>query len=331
MVDDLRYMDIVLDNSKLTIGVKFLVYIRNCEGGSISFQSTNTDIASILPYEDGLYNGKSACYILPKNPGKFGLVITKGNVKRYYKFVVGTYESSASIPTSPHLYFRTDELVMPLGSTYRLAAETHCCDDIHYHSTDDSVATVDHHGNVTALSIGSVRIIANNAGLHSICNVKVEGLSTDSDKYDMVVNQTLLINVNLGAANGTKLYWESSDSSIAEVDKHTGLITGRSLGECSVTVTAVTEGKPTTKVFKINVRKHFQPITNYRDIDTSTITIYDSKSDMFSRNARSFFKVEPATPTVPKLYYFETKSDPYIFYYKVCAVDSDIDKFLLSR
>lgn len=118
--------------------------------------------------------------------------------------------------------------------------------DTTWSSSDESVATVDENGVVTAISEGKATITAINAnGTMDECKVTVSiprvpaeslSLTSSSEKDFAIINveqqDTLL--ATYGPENTTdRLSWSSSDESIATVQD--GVVTGISSGECVIT------------------------------------------------------------------------------------------------
>ena len=118
--------------------------------------------------------------------------------------------------------------------------------DTTWSSSDESVATVDDNGVVTAISEGIATITAINAnGTMDECKVTVSiprvpaeslSLTSSSEKDFAIINveqqDTLL--ATYGPENTTdRLSWSSSDESIATVQD--GVVTGISSGECVIT------------------------------------------------------------------------------------------------
>ena len=118
-------------------------------------------------------------------------------------------------------------------------------------SSDESVATVDETGTVTAVAAGEANVTASvkDADIAASTHIKVVVTPTGvaaPESIDLVTNgeNTKDLDAKLVPADATdvKLAYESSDESVATVDE-TGKVTAVANGECTITtyVTAKTE------------------------------------------------------------------------------------------
>ena len=122
---------------------------------------------------------------------------------------------------------------------------------IEWTSSDESVATVDETGTVTAVAAGEANVTASvkDADIAASTHIKVVVTPTGvaaPESIDLVTNgeNTKNLDAKLVPADATdvKLAYESSDESVATVDE-TGKVTAVANGECTITtyVTAKTE------------------------------------------------------------------------------------------
>ncbi len=123
-----------------------------------------------------------------------------------------------------------------------------CYDNLVWVSSDESIATVDQDGNVTATGIGTAYIYATEDTtdeLYDYCivnvvdDVPVSNLSLDCTTLDLKpgASHQLIATVEPENALDKTLTWSSSDESIATVDKN-GLITAKKAGTVSITATS---------------------------------------------------------------------------------------------
>jgi uncharacterized protein YjdB len=113
-------------------------------------------------------------------------------------------------------------------------------------SSDESIATVDENGKVTAVSKGKATITAtacDGSGKSASCSVTVKRLvsSITLDKTSLIIHNSetvkLIASVIPDTANNTAITWTSSDPSVASVSS-SGAITGKSRGKTTITATA---------------------------------------------------------------------------------------------
>jgi surface protein len=113
-------------------------------------------------------------------------------------------------------------------------------------SSDESVASVDENGTITALKIGKTNITATTAegGLTATCRLTVKapavsGIVIDMKKTTVKEGGTLRLTATVepeDAANQT-IYWSSNNKSVATVDK-TGLVTAVKEGSAIIMATS---------------------------------------------------------------------------------------------
>ena len=134
---------------------------------------------------------------------------------------------------------------------------------IEWTSSDESVATVDETGTVTAVAAGEADVTASvkDADIAASTHIKVVVTPTDvvaPESIDLVTNgeNTKSLDAKLVPADATdvKLAYESSDESVATVDE-TGKVTAVANGECTITtyVTAKTEDAEASELSAVAV------------------------------------------------------------------------------
>ena len=134
---------------------------------------------------------------------------------------------------------------------------------IEWTSSDESVATVDETGTVTAVAAGEANVTASvkDADIAASTHIKVVVTPTGvvaPESIDLVTNgeNTKDLDAKLIPADATdvKLAYESSDESVATVDE-TGKVTAVANGECTITtyVTAKTEDADASELSAVAV------------------------------------------------------------------------------
>ena len=122
---------------------------------------------------------------------------------------------------------------------------------IEWTSSDESVATVDETGTVTAVAAGEANVTASvkDADIAASTHIKVVVTPTGvaaPESVDLVTNgeNTKDLDAKLVPADATdvKLAYESSDESVATVDE-TGKVTAVANGECTITTYVVADAK----------------------------------------------------------------------------------------
>jgi uncharacterized protein YjdB len=163
----------------------------------------------------------------------------------------GSISASCQVTTVvsiSNLYLSDTELCLKKGEEYTLTAQVLPEDTtedrtVTWSSSDDSVATVDSTGKITAIG-GGTAIITAQTGTHSAqcivtVVVPVTGISLNQTNLVLPVHTTssaIEVTVSPEDATDTSVSWSSSDNSIATVDE-TGEVTAVSAGTATITVT----------------------------------------------------------------------------------------------
>ena len=154
-------------------------------------------------------------------------------------------------------------LTLKAGGTGKLTAVVEPADaennDIIWETSDDSVATVDENGNVTAVGVGTAIITArtSDGSVVASCEVTVEpvmvtGISLNKSSLTLKTGKTGTLTAIIEPADATDkaVRWTSSRSSIATVDKN-GVVTALRPGTVTIKVTTVDGGFSATCTVKV--------------------------------------------------------------------------------
>lgn len=158
---------------------------------------------------------------------------------------------------------------------------------IEWTSSDESVATVDETGTVTAVAAGEANVTASvkDADIAASTHIKVVVTPTGvvaPESIDLVTNgeKTKNLDAKLVPADATdvKLAYESSDESVATVDE-TGKVTAVANGECTITtyVTAKTEDAEASELSAVVVEA-----ADSEEVDDSVATMPEDLAAMDS-------------------------------------------------
>ncbi len=117
---------------------------------------------------------------------------------------------------------------------------------INWHSSDETVATVDEKGNLTALKIGETIITADCGNQSASCTVTViptpaESVTVSPTSAELNVGETTLLTATIIPDDVTDktVTWSSSDPTKVTVDAY-GMVTGVALGQATITATCGT-------------------------------------------------------------------------------------------
>ena len=161
---------------------------------------------------------------------------------------------------------------LPVNATYK---------DLTWTSSDESVATVDASGKVTAVALGIAEIKAHSADDKALasCEVtvirKAESIALDKTKLEIYVGDqpTALVATVSPAKHTTKrLYWSSLRPSVATVDEN-GNVKAVSAGTTTIQVKAL-DGSGLSDECVVTVYNRVKAIT----LNEKSITIYKDKT-----------------------------------------------------
>ena len=154
--------------------------------------------------------------------------------------------------------------------------------DVTFSSSDETVATVDENGNITAVGPGTATITITTAdgGKTATCEVTVnpkvvpvEGIAFTKEQVSVVEGEKVLLYVSFTPKNASdkRVTWSSSDTGVATVDTK-GNVTGVKPGTATITVTTTDGGK--TATCEVTVTKKPTPVSGVTINRTSlTLTI----------------------------------------------------------
>jgi len=159
--------------------------------------------------------------------------------------------TSVSLSSNSETMIDTDTLT--LTATVLPNDATH--PEVTWSSDDDTVATVDQNGLVTAVGVGNATITGESDGQSDTCSVTVEAkrvTSVSVDKKTLSIrkgsSKTLVATVTPSDATYSDVTWTSSDTGIAKVDQN-GVVRGVKKGKA--TITAEADGKSDTSAVSV--------------------------------------------------------------------------------
>ena len=137
------------------------------------------------------------------------------------------------------------EAELTIGGTMTLTAtvlpEDATDKTVTWTSSDETVATVDAEGNVTAVAPGQVEITATSNGISAVCALTVkpivaESVTISETEAELTEGETLQLTAEVAPEDTTDktVTWSSSDEEVATVDA-AGLVTAVAPGEATIT------------------------------------------------------------------------------------------------
>ena len=119
-------------------------------------------------------------------------------------------------------------------------------------SSNNSVATVDANGKVTAVALGTANITASQNGMSATCVITVAGISLNKTSTKILIGGTEQLTATVYPS--ASYTWTSSNPAAATVSS-TGLVTAVAKGTTTITVTTVDGGYTASCTVRVGVRK----------------------------------------------------------------------------
>ena len=268
-----------------TITLKATVYPEDATNKAIEWSSNNTGVATVDSNGKvtAVGNGTATITVTTKDQGKTATcAITVAQV------VTGVSLNAASITLNEGQTQTLTATISPSNAANKSVTWT---------STNSSVAKVDANGVVTAVSKGTATITATtvDGGKTASCAVTVKRpvTSIQLNKTSLVfyrltseLTETLTATVIPYNAENTAVTWSSSNTSVATVS-NTGVVTGKSKGSATITVTAQ-DGNGASATCQVEVKQCITVLTvNKKKLDMiigeqatlSTVTLLPSTAN----------------------------------------------------
>ena len=259
-----------------TVTLTATVTPANATDKSVTWSTSDAAVATVNA------NG----VVTTKKAGKVTITATSNGDKTKF----GSIEITVSAATVPVTSVTVaGDAAMTVDGEQTLTATVAPADatdkTVTWKSSDESVATVDKDGVVTAKKAGTVTITATAGGvsgtLHITVTAKpVETVPVTSVEVTVEAGTTVSVGKTLqatatvkpGNATNKKVTWKSSDESIATVDAN-GVITAKKAGKVVITATS-TDGTDKSGNVEITVVDETKPTPDHKSVkaDTGDVT-----------------------------------------------------------
>ena len=250
-----------IDNLKATVAPD------DADNPSLLWSSSNPDV--VLITGDGA-NGK----LFAMAPGTADITVTTvdGGYTATCKITVQEVKMELKPQTLDILVGQTQKIEVILGEQNQDVSH-----NIYWYSTDENIVTVDGDGLVKALTAGDAIVYATtDRGKTAFCKVHVRNklesvtVTATPQEKEIIIGGTLQLKAVISPdLPGIEKVWESSDTSIATVDAN-GLVTAKTIGAVTITVTVTNGPETKTATYEIEV---IQPVTSI-SVSPATLTMY---------------------------------------------------------
>ncbi|QTQ17622.1 glycosyl hydrolase family 95 catalytic domain-containing protein [Bifidobacterium bifidum] len=248
----------------------------NATDKTVTWKSSDATVATVDA------NGK----VVAKKAGEVTITATAGGVSGTLKITVSD-KAPTVIPVRSVTVTGKQELVEGASTTLTATVAPADATDktVTWKSSDESVATVDKDGVVTAKKAGTVTITATAGGVSGTLDITVTAKPVETVPVTSVevtveagttvsVGKTLQATATVKPGNATnkKVTWKSSDESIATVDAN-GVITAKKAGKVVITATS-TDGTDKSGSVEITVADETKPTPDHKSVkaDTGDVT-----------------------------------------------------------
>ena len=243
---------------------------------TVSYESSDPAVAEVS--KEGIVTAVSV--------GKFSITITANDGSGKICVLSG-----AVLQDVEAIELNSAEISIPAGKKAALKASLQPADaankQLVWTTDDESIATVDAKGQITAVSKGTTTVHAESMdgnGAKADCQVivvdPVQSIVLSETRLNLIatVNQQIIAEVLPEDATNKKLVWSSSNEKVATVDQ-TGLISPVAKGTCVITAETV-DGSGVKAQANISVKEYDVIFLDSKPI-TVTYETFDMSAGMF--------------------------------------------------
>ena len=221
---------LTLSKESLELFVSRTATLKATPAKGVTWTSTDTAVATV----------NSSGVVTAKKVGECMIVAKAGGAEAECHVTVRKPASKVTLNKS--------SMTLDIGATETIHATVTPADAsvpaVQFTSSNPQVATVDQNGLVTAIKKGQTQIKATAAGgkyatVTVTVRVPPSGISLNKTELTVFRGSTATLKATVSPSNAyTKnVKWTSSDTKIATVNAY-GTVTGRALGECTITCTS---------------------------------------------------------------------------------------------
>ena len=221
----------------LTVGSSVILGAKitpaDADDRSVSWSATPTSVVTVK--QDG-HNG----IVTAVGPGEGTVTVTTNDGGLTATCTVTVEAATIDVES---ITLSAETLELKEGETATLTAtvlpEDATDKTVDWSSMDSDVATVDQEGNVTAVSAGQTSIKAMSGGKEATCQVTVskiavDGVTVTPSTLELVEGESYQLSASVSPADADQSVEWVSESHIATVDRHTGLVTAVSQGSTRI-------------------------------------------------------------------------------------------------
>ena len=236
--------------------------LSDCTGGMLTGAGTNAEGGTQLILPQSVASGEAGFSVED-------LLSASGageNIKPYYANENGEIQDAISTVKVSGVTIDQNSIILNIDASIPLTAtvtpENAANKSVTWSSSNESVATVEQNGKISAVGVGeaTITVTTTDGGKTATCKVtvikKAGAISYATTSVDKTFGDANFTNVLTKTGDGTVTY-SSSDTQVAEVNTTTGEVTIKGSGEATITATVTDSPTYTyatkTASYKINV------------------------------------------------------------------------------
>ena len=281
--DKVAVTGVTLNKTELsmTVGGSFQLVAtispKDATNQKVTWKSSDSDVADVD--QEGLVAavkaGKATITATTEDGKKTATCAI--TVKEDKVAVIGVKLNSTSLSLTEGDSYQLKATVSPINATNQ---------NVTWKSSNSNVADVDQEGLVVAVKAGTatITVTTEDGNKTATCTVTVKadkvavaGVTLNMTSLSMKVNETYQLKATISPADATNqnVKWESSDSSVADVDQ-SGLV--GALKEGTATITVTTEDGNKTAICTVTVKSGEISVTSVK-LNKNTLSLVVSKNE----------------------------------------------------
>ena len=267
-----RNLDFSNNSAGANTNVNFTFYLDDADSYPSSGRTVEVKLDGLIPqdgaglntedFDAGIYSytiqggSRYATLALKTISTAAGFDNTYSVTLNAYDAATAIYHEASHGNVAQRITIDPDSYTMHVGDKKTLTATVWPAStgtgSLSWTSSNNSVATVDANGKVTAVALGTANITASQNGMSATCVITVAGISLNKTSTKILIGGTEQLTATVYPS--ASYTWTSSNPAVATVSS-TGLVTAVAKGTTTITVTTEDGGYTASCTVRVGVRK----------------------------------------------------------------------------